>query len=120
MIEVSKTFTFDSAHSLPYLPEGHKCRNLHGHTYGLRVVCRAPIDPEFGWGIDYGDIAAVVKKNVLDWLDHRNIDEVCMTMKTTAENLAVWIFDHLKDDLPVVAIELDETATSRVVYRPNA
>ncbi|MCH9822319.1 MAG: 6-carboxytetrahydropterin synthase, partial [Bacteroidetes bacterium] len=34
---IYKQFTFDSAHQLPNVPEGHKCKNLHGHTYHLTV-----------------------------------------------------------------------------------
>ena len=33
-MRIFKTFTFDSAHSLPHVPDGHKCKNIHGHTYG--------------------------------------------------------------------------------------
>lgn len=118
MIEVSKTFTFDAAHSLPHLPPSHKCHNLHGHTYGLRVICRAPINPALGWGIDYADITRSVNGWILDVVDHQFLNVVVPEI-TTAENLAVWIFERLHGaGLPVVAIELDETATSRVTYRP--
>ena len=34
---IYKEFTFDSAHKLPNVPDGHKCKNLHGHTYKLTV-----------------------------------------------------------------------------------
>ncbi|MGB0390019.1 MAG: 6-pyruvoyl trahydropterin synthase family protein, partial [Salibacteraceae bacterium] len=34
---IYKHFSFDSAHELPNVPEGHKCKNLHGHTYHLTV-----------------------------------------------------------------------------------
>ena len=32
-MRICKTFTFDAAHQLHLLPEGHKCRRMHGHTY---------------------------------------------------------------------------------------
>ena len=34
---IHKSFTFDSAHSLPNVPDGHKCKNIHGHTYHENV-----------------------------------------------------------------------------------
>ena len=34
---IEKIFSFDSAHFLPHVPDDHKCRNLHGHTYTLKV-----------------------------------------------------------------------------------
>ena len=30
-MEIWKEFTFEAAHLLPNVPEGHKCRRLHGH-----------------------------------------------------------------------------------------
>ncbi|MCP4646233.1 MAG: 6-carboxytetrahydropterin synthase QueD, partial [bacterium] len=36
-MEIYKEFKFDAAHSLPNLPEGHRCGNLHGHTFCVFV-----------------------------------------------------------------------------------
>lgn len=37
MYSVTKTFKFDAAHRLFTMPENHKCRNIHGHSYVVRV-----------------------------------------------------------------------------------
>ncbi|MGH8897377.1 MAG: 6-pyruvoyl trahydropterin synthase family protein [Egibacteraceae bacterium] len=37
MFRIGKSFTFDAAHHLPGLSEGHKCARLHGHTYTVMV-----------------------------------------------------------------------------------
>ena len=34
---IAKTFDFDAAHFLPHVPEDHKCRRMHGHTYRVRL-----------------------------------------------------------------------------------
>jgi 6-pyruvoyltetrahydropterin/6-carboxytetrahydropterin synthase len=129
MIEISKDFEFEAAHSLAHLPYTHKCHNLHGHSYKVLVTCAGEIDPEFGWVIDYADISKVMQP-ILNAIDHTNIDilfagkrEKCSDAPkpkpSTAENLAIWFYNQLKPTLPsVVAIEIKETASSLVVYRP--
>ena len=96
---VSKTFAFEAAHSLPGLPEGHKCRNLHGHSYVFEVFCTGPLD-ERGFVIDYAEISAAVDPLVA-MLDHKNINEV-LFIPTTAENLGAWLFDRIAKALPLL------------------
>ena len=48
-MEIYKDFSFDSAHFLPNVPDGHKCKNMHGHTYKLRVFVKGTPDPFYGW-----------------------------------------------------------------------
>ena len=55
-MEIFKEFTFDSAHFLPNVPDGHKCKNMHGHTYRVRFYCKGKVDPTTGWVVDFGDI----------------------------------------------------------------
>lgn len=133
MIEISKDFEFEAAHSLPHLPYTHKCHNLHGHSYKVRVTCAGEIDPALGWVIDYADISKAVQP-ILTAIDHTNLDALfrgglnperkCKSEErkdrpSTAENLAIWFYNQLKPTLPkVVAIEVKETTSSTVVYRP--
>ena len=37
---IGRTYRFESAHHLPLVPEGHKCKNMHGHNYRMDVVVR--------------------------------------------------------------------------------
>src|SRR6185312_5624161 len=48
--------TFDSAHWLPNVPAGHKCKRMHGHTYSVRIEVSGTLGKESGWVIDYADI----------------------------------------------------------------
>jgi len=117
VIEVSKEFKFDAAHSLPHLPATHKCHHLHGHTYTLVVYVRGEINPAMGWFIDYAEIKSAVDP-LLRKLDHKFLNDV-VPFFTTAENLAAWIFHELESRIHgLSAIELKETATTSVVYRP--
>lgn len=140
MIEISKWFEFEAAHSLPHLPHTHKCHRLHGHSYKLRVTCAGEINPDFGWVIDYADISKVVDTIIIA-IDHTNLDQLFnvpprpetlesgaprvkvgrdhQTRPSTAENLAIWFYNQLKPTLPsVVEIQIKETSSSSVIYRP--
>lgn len=115
-MEIYKVFAFDAAHFLPNVPEGHKCKNMHGHTYHLTVFIQGSPDPELGWIIDFKDLKDRVAP-VVDLLDHKIINDVPGLENPTAENITVWFWDQLKPMLPALSrIELKETPTTGVIY----
>ena len=110
---VGKEFRFEAAHSLPHLPEGHKCRNLHGHSYRFRVDICGPVDGD-GFVVDYADISRAVDP-IVDRLDHRNLNDI-FAKATTAENLAAWLFTEVEDQMGGChRVTLWETPTSVVI-----
>ncbi|MDU8923684.1 6-carboxytetrahydropterin synthase QueD [Pasteurellaceae bacterium LIM206] len=138
MFKVSKEFSFDMAHIL----DGHdgKCQNLHGHTYKLQVEVSGDLHSggaKKGMVVDFTDVKAVVKRLILDHMDHAfiydtNSERECkiadllnelnsktfgIPMRTTAEEMSRFIFRRLKTELPVSAIRLWETPTSFCEYR---
>ncbi len=117
MHQIEAEFTFAAAHRLPRY-QG-KCFNLHGHNYRLVVALRGEPDPYSGIFVDFGDVETVVKKEVLDRLDHTNLNDTIEN--PTAENLATWIWRRLEGKLKGFAeVRLWEIPTSCVVYRgPN-
>ena len=117
-VTISKQFSFEAAHSLAYLPPTHKCHHLHGHGYGVTVHVKGKLDPALHWVVDYADISAAWEP-VFKKLDHKNLNEV-LPMPTTAENLAIWIYDQLRPALPqLYAVDVQETATSNARYQPE-
>lgn len=139
MFKISKEFSFDMAHLL----DGHdgKCQNLHGHTYKLQVEIAGNLfesGAKKAMVIDFSDIKAVVKKAILDPIDHafiydktsereskiakllQDLDSKTfgVPFRTTAEEMARFIFNRLKYDekLAVSAIRLWETPTSFCEY----
>lgn len=112
--EISKMFSFESAHSLPFLPEGHKCKNVHGHSYRFEVVCRGKLD-ERGFVIDYAEISKAVE-SIVKFLDHKNLNDI-LPFKTTAENICKYIFDEVYKKISVLyQIRFYETAKTQVTY----
>jgi len=113
---IFKQFTFDAAHFLPQVPDGHKCKNLHGHTYHLTVYVDATVDLQTGWVMDFGELKQLMNP-ILQLIDHQLLNEVPGLENPTAENLAIWIWNKLQPSLPALSkIELKETPTSGVVY----
>lgn len=139
MFRVSKEFSFDMAHLL----DGHdgKCQNLHGHTYKLQVEVAGDLlvdGAKKSMVMDFSDLKAVVKKAILDPMDHAFIydqtsereSKIAMLLqelqsktfgvnfRTTVEEIARFIFQRLKYDekLPISAIRLWETPTSFCEY----
>ena len=116
-MEIYKEFSFDSAHFLPNVPEGHKCRNMHGHTYRLRVCIEGKPHPHFGWLMDFKELKDVVGK-VIDQLDHKLINDIPGLENPTAEFITIWIWDQIRPLLPQLSrIELYETPTTGVIYK---
>lgn len=113
-MRVRRSFDFDAAHRLPHHPG--KCRELHGHAYRLVVTVDRPVDPASGLAVDFSELKAVVKREVVDLLDHRYVND--LIENPTAEIMAVWIWNRLAAPLSgLVEIELFETRSCSVVYR---
>jgi 6-pyruvoyltetrahydropterin/6-carboxytetrahydropterin synthase len=115
-MEIFKEFTFEAAHLLPNLPEGHKCRRLHGHSFRVQIHVSGEIDPTLGWVMDFGDLKAAAKP-VLEQLDHRYLNEIAGLENPTSEVIARWIWQKLFPVIPSMSrIVVRETCTAGCVY----
>ncbi len=115
-MEIYKEFKFDSAHFLPNLPEDHKCRRMHGHTFRVRIYVEGPLTVPEGWVLDFGDLKAIYKP-LEDKLDHRLLNDIPGLENPTSEVLAKWIWDKLMPNLPLLSkIEVSETCTTGCIY----
>ena len=118
-MEIYREFTFEAAHRLPRVPDGHKCARLHGHSYKVQVHVRGDVDPATGWVMDFAEIKKAFRP-LQDQLDHYYLNEVPGLDNPTSENLARWIWERLIDQLPLSEILVRETCTSGCVYRCEA
>jgi 6-pyruvoyltetrahydropterin/6-carboxytetrahydropterin synthase len=113
-MRVKRTFAFEAAHKLPHHPG--KCRDLHGHSYRLAVTVDRPVDPKTGLAIDFSELKEIVRREVVDKLDHKYVND--LIDNPTAEIMAAWIWRRLSEPLPGLAeVELWETESCAVVYR---
>ena len=115
---VSKELVFDSAHFITDHPG--KCENLHGGRYALHVKIEGRIDPLSGFVVDYGYLKAVVKKHVIEKLDHQNLNFVCADLgwRSSTELLNIFIWEQLIEFLPgLVELQTYETTQSFCQYR---
>jgi 6-pyruvoyltetrahydropterin/6-carboxytetrahydropterin synthase len=116
-IELRKSFQFEAAHLLPHLPATHKCRRLHGHSFKVEIAVSGECDPKLGWLIDYAEISEAFRP-LYDQLDHFYLNEIAGLENPTSENVAVWIWKHLKPRLPLLTeVAVAETCTARAIYR---
>lgn len=115
-MEVFREFGFEAAHRLPFVPDGHKCSRLHGHSFRVEVHVCGDVDPATGIMIDFADIKAAFAP-LQNRLDHFYLNDVEGLDNPTSENLARWIWDHLDASLPLAQVVVRETCTTGAVYR---
>ena len=101
-----------------------KCNNpnYHGHNYDLEVKIIGYCDPESGYIIDTKILSHLIKENILDRFDHKNLNldtKEFKELNPTAENIAMVIYTILKPKLSKeleLKIKLYETARNYVEY----
>ena len=108
VVTVTRRLRFNAAHRVhnPALSDAEntalfgKCNNpnWHGHNYTLDVSVTGPIDPVTGYVMDLGQLRALVEREVLEEVDHRNLNLDVPFMRginPTSENLVVAIWNVL-------------------------
>jgi 6-pyruvoyltetrahydropterin/6-carboxytetrahydropterin synthase len=99
VVTLGTEFHYDSAHSLPCVPSGHKCGRLHGHTYRLIVEVTAPVGAD-GFVIDFAEVKHTVEPFV-EQLDHRFINDIIPN--STVENQLAWLWKGIRPRLPILS-----------------
>ena len=130
-VTVSRKAHFNAAHRL-YRKEWSdkknnsvfgKCSNphFHGHNYELIVHVTGSVDPETGYVIDMKILKDLIKSEVEDKMDHKNLNEEVpefFEMIPTAENIAIVIFNNLRPHLnPNHSLEVTLYETPRNFVR---
>jgi 6-pyruvoyltetrahydropterin/6-carboxytetrahydropterin synthase len=115
-MEIFKEFTFEAAHRLPHVPEGHKCGRLHGHSFRAEIHVAGEVDPVTGWIMDFADIKAAFDP-LYKQLDHNYLNEIPGLENPTSEVLARWIWSHLTGNLRgLCRVVVRETCTSGATF----
>lgn len=132
-ISINRKAHFNAAHRLHkegYTDEQNlevfgKCSNplYHGHNYELIVNVTGEIDPETGFVMNLDVLKKIIKEEVEDYLDHKNLNlEVAefKNLNPTAENISVVIWNRIRAKLNPkyeLKVTLYETPRNFVEYR---
>jgi len=115
-MEIYKEFRFEAAHFLPKVPEGHPCKNIHGHSYRVKLHIKGALNPEIGWIMDFTTIKEIFAP-ILTQLDHALLNNIEGLSNPTCEHLAIWIWNQVKPNLSILSkVEVQETASSGCIY----
>lgn len=115
-VELVKDFRFEAAHWLPNVPEGHKCRRMHGHSFRGEIAVRGEVDPKTGWLIDFADLKRAVDP-IIHELDHYCLNDIAGLENPTSEMVAVWLWNRLAPQIPILhRVTIEETCSSRCHY----
>jgi len=101
-----------------------KCNNpnYHGHNYELIVSVTGEINPETGYVIDMGELKNIIKKEIEERLDHKNLNlDIAYFSKVipSAENICIFIYDILRQNINSefkLSVRLYETPRNFVEY----
>ena len=131
-MRVCRRATFNAAHRLfrkDWSDETNnavfgKCNNpnFHGHNYVLEVWIEGAIDTETGYVIDLKIVKDLIKNEITDRFDHKNLNLDCkefLNLNPTAENIAVVCWNLLRSELDTkyeLSIKLWETENNLVEY----
>ena len=131
-ITVSRKAHFNAAHRLHnknWSDEKNqkifgKCnyQNYHGHNYELIVSVTGEINPETGYVIDMGELKKIIKNEIEERLDHKNLNLDVPHFSNTipsAENICIYIYDIIKDNIDSqfkLSVRLYETPRNFVEY----
>lgn len=136
MIYLTRKEHFNAAHKLfnPAWSEEQnnaifgKCanKNWHGHNYDLYITVKGEINPETGFIVNLKDLSSLIKKEICDLLDHKNLnlDVPGMPIMPSTENVAIFIWDILAPKITEMnavlhCVKLYETENNYVEYFGN-
>lgn len=120
MIDIFIKTHFSGGHHLRDYPGN--CERPHGHNWKVKVKVRANALDRLGMGIDFKTLKKHVNR-VVDDLDHRDLNEhpAFLDKNPSSENIAMFIFSELKDELQterhkLYSVQVRETDSSGVIY----
>ncbi len=125
MFQVCVEAHFDAAHFLRDY-QG-KCANLHGHRWNVEVVVEGPELDELGMLVDFGEIKPVLARSLKE-LDHSLLNDFPFFgpegVNPTAENLALFLFQEIKRDLPLAQksiawVKVYESPETWAIYKED-
>ena len=121
MWELTKSFRFEAAHSLPGTTLGDTSEEIHGHSFRAEVTVRGVPDPATGMVLDLGVLETRMAE-VQKMLDHKLLDRIQALGPATLENLSRFIWDRVQHAGRVtrVSVHRDSCNESCSYFGPEA
>jgi 6-pyruvoyltetrahydropterin/6-carboxytetrahydropterin synthase len=120
MWELTKSFTFEAAHSLPSTTLGAASQEIHGHSFRAEVTLRGTPDPRTGMVMDLGLLSAAMA-DVQNMLDHKFLNKIEAIGLPTLENLSRFIYERLQPigHITKVSVHRDSCRESCTYFGPQ-
>ena len=74
-MEIYKIFKIESARSLPNLPDGHPCKNVHCHSFKIKISVSSDVNEKTGFVMDFSDIDSAFTP-IFKMIDHAYLNEL--------------------------------------------
>ena len=101
VFEISKSATFDAAHSLPGGPDERPYARLHGHSFRVEATLAGPAAAPVGWVADLAELDTALKAAAGE-LDHTLLNEHPGLESPTLEALCLYFVGRLQADFPAL------------------
>ena len=134
MMYITRRERFNAAHRLfreewdddKNLEVFGKCSNpnWHGHNYILYVTVKGDVNPELGFVVNLKTLSKVIRENIIDKLDHKNLNEEVEFLSgviMSTENLAIGVWEKLAPEVKLLGcdlhcVKIQETENNYVEY----
>ncbi|HQW23374.1 MAG TPA: 6-carboxytetrahydropterin synthase [Bacteroidia bacterium] len=119
MIYITRKESFSAAHKLsrPDWTEAKnnevfgKCSNpnWHGHNYTLWVTVKGEVNPDTGFVVNLSEVSEIIKKYILEKVDHRNLNsdvDFMLGKLSSTEVLAIEFWKQIVNPINSLGCEL--------------
>lgn len=124
MYKIRTEFEFEAAHNLQ-LDYESPCQRLHGHSYRCAVTLASSVLDSNGMIIDFKKLKAVIKQEIEEKLDHRNLNDI-FDCNATAEYMSKWMWQQINDGLKkincrarCIRVEVNETSKNKAIWEED-
>ena len=113
-------YSIDCAHFLPNVAAGHKCGQMHGHRYDIRLEITGSVGSKTGWIVDYAEIKEGFDP-IFIALDHRTLNDIPGLQNPTCENIVAYLVRVLptnpQGEFMLTGVEVRETHRAGAGWR---
>ena len=120
MWEVTKSFRFEAAHSLPGTTLGAASEEIHGHSFRAEVTVRGTPDPATGMVLDLGLLQRAIAE-VQQMLDHKLLNKIADLGPPTLENLSRFVWNRVQHAGAIARVSIfrDSCGEACTYYGPQ-